>query len=65
MAQAQTDYSAEKYTPSQHEDLKHEGAHQIAGHGHAATDMRVHPHSYRRVSHLTVEQLRACPNGVR
>jgi hypothetical protein len=39
MAQAQTDYSAEKYTPSHHEDLKNEDAHQIAGHGHAATDM--------------------------
>jgi hypothetical protein len=39
MAQAQTAYSAEKYTPSHHEDLKNEDAHQIAGHGHAATDM--------------------------
>jgi hypothetical protein len=44
MAQAQMDYSAEKYTPSQHEDLKHDDAHQIAGHGHAATDMQVQPH---------------------
>jgi len=42
MAQAQTDYAAEKDTPSsQHEDFKPEDAHQIAGHGHTATDMRV------------------------
>ncbi|RAR13382.1 mfs transporter [Stemphylium lycopersici] len=40
---AQVDYSAEKYTSSQHEDLKSdEDAHQIAGHGHAATDAYGH-----------------------
>ncbi|KAI4946640.1 hypothetical protein J4E91_007330 [Alternaria rosae] len=41
MAQAQTDYAAEKDTPSsQHEDLKQEDTRHIAGHGHTATDMR-------------------------
>jgi len=41
MAQAhnQTDYEAKKSTPSQNGHVKIEGAHQIAEHGHAATDM--------------------------
>ncbi|KAI4916195.1 hypothetical protein J4E85_010283 [Alternaria conjuncta] len=43
MAEAQTDYAAEKDTPSsQHEDFKPEDAHQIAGHGHTATDIYGH-----------------------
>ncbi|KAF1912777.1 major facilitator superfamily domain-containing protein [Ampelomyces quisqualis] len=37
MAEHQTRYSAEKVAPSHHDDLKQD-AHQVAGHGHTATD---------------------------
>ncbi|KAF1938705.1 MFS transporter [Clathrospora elynae] len=41
MAQPHADYSAEKYEPSHPED-KHGDTHQIAKHGHAATDIYGH-----------------------
>jgi hypothetical protein len=34
---SQARYSAEKHVPSHHEDLKQD-AHQVAEHGHTATD---------------------------
>jgi hypothetical protein len=51
MAQPQADYSAEKYVPNHHEELKREDAHQIAEHGHAATDVSV-PHNLPQVYNL-------------
>ncbi|KAJ4364516.1 hypothetical protein N0V83_009111 [Neocucurbitaria cava] len=39
---AQAEYPAEKFTPSHHEDLKADDAHQIAERGHAATDIYGH-----------------------
>ncbi|KAF1838952.1 MFS general substrate transporter [Decorospora gaudefroyi] len=42
MAHAQTRLAADKFPPSHEENLKHEDAHQVAGHGHAATDIYGH-----------------------
>ncbi|KAF1850536.1 MFS general substrate transporter [Cucurbitaria berberidis CBS 394.84] len=42
MAQFQAEYSAEKFAPTHHEDLKGDDAHQIAERGHAATDIYGH-----------------------